>query len=312
MPSTTSSSESISQAEAHHTPLQPDDPRRPPAQPFTLGTKTDRRFRQWRWARRTAVVGGLLLASTFFLPAINCCSSVIVPSEVFWESALDIAGGGPSGIADSAVLIVESAAPYAFGLLVALCGAVPLFRGFPKRGQPEFFLPVVAYGFVVAAVTALADWLCFFSPSASKQVYSWSLNLDVWTHWAWIWMTVSVAHFAGSRLASRAKNLCTLWGASASLLIWFSSLILTTEAVYYGGWLSLAGSVLLFGGLTVEGKLLHRNSLGAAIVALLLGRVSSDRLDDSCCGCGYLLVGLTSSRCPECGQPFELRDPTPQ
>lgn len=236
---------------------------------------------------------------------------MIVPAEVFWETALDVSGGDPSKVAEPAVLMIESAAPYALGLLVAICGAIPLFRGFPRYGQPEFHLPVVLFGFVVVAITGLADWFCFLSPSASGQAYSWSRNLDVWTDWPWIWMTISVAHLAASRLASRAKDVCSLWGASASLLVWFSSLILTTETVYYGGWLSLAGSVLLFCGLTVEGKLLHRSSLGAATLALLLGRLSSDRLDDSCCGCGYPLVGLTSSRCPECGQPFELGDPTP-
>src|SRR4051812_48825815 len=28
-----------------------------------------------------------------------------------------------------------------------------------------------------------------------------------------------------------------------------------------------------------------------------------------CRGCGYLLIGQTAGRCPECGRPFDVADP---
>lgn len=104
-----------------------------------------------------------------------------------------------------------------------------------------------------------------------------------------------------------AGSLCARWTLALFYFfyfLWFSSFIF--QAPLYGNWVSLAGTVLILLASFAEAHV----RTGAGLLTCLW-RVSSARVKfvdlegSQCFECGYLLIGLRSRRCPECGLEFD-------
>lgn len=102
------------------------------------------------------------------------------------------------------------------------------------------------------------------------------------------------------------------WYASVLCVIWFCY-FLAAATTYYGLWLSMLGSTVMMVGTTGEAKARSRLSLGRTLWQLFFARRWLIDVDDAGCrSCGYLLIGLTVPRCPECGTEFAWSDYPPE
>ncbi|MFQ5489207.1 MAG: hypothetical protein ACE5GE_00685 [Phycisphaerae bacterium] len=119
---------------------------------------------------------------------------------------------------------------------------------------------------------------------------------------------VSPLYWVRSLRCGPAGRVALRWYASMVCVIWFGSfLIAEPTSTFYGWWLSLAGSATMCLAAFAEARVLSAQSVVATLASLVTCRLALRSLDEPyCTKCGYLLVGLTLPRCPECGQAFPI------
>ncbi len=104
-----------------------------------------------------------------------------------------------------------------------------------------------------------------------------------------------------------AGSLCARWMLALLYFfyfLWFSSFIF--EAPLYGNWVSLAGTALILLASFAEVQIRSGAGWLKCLWSLIRARVRLVDLEGSqCFECGYLLIGLRSHRCPECGLAFD-------
>ncbi len=104
-----------------------------------------------------------------------------------------------------------------------------------------------------------------------------------------------------------AGSLCARWMLALLYFfyfLWFSSFIF--EAPLYGNWVSLAGTALILIASFAEAQIRSGAGLFTCLWRLISVRLKLvDLAGAQCFECGYLLIGLTSTRCPECGLEFD-------
>jgi hypothetical protein len=94
------------------------------------------------------------------------------------------------------------------------------------------------------------------------------------------------------------------WYASLCCLIWFIPWSLS-DIGRFGVRLSLLGSAAIWIGTLKEAALRTFSGILPTIGRLALCRSPVQEAEGpQCSNCGYSLIGLTSNRCPECGQTF--------
>lgn len=277
-----------------------------PIDALAASQAADRQHRKWRRARGVTGIGGLMLFVSFFLPAVSSCSTPDSPVELFLSMAENPGEIiTPEGIH---MLLVCSAA-YLLGLVIAISCLVAVFKPFSHGDPTGHYWSALVCSMIAVAVAWLPVWLL---NSATRGPWgrnpnvalSWDEYLEIWRHWEWYWFLLGILQLVFSIRSKDGKDLCVVWGGSISLMIWFSVWFIDMKS-HYGLWLSMAGSALIFGGLTYEAMLLGRRGLVETLGRLLIGRLKYDRRDEIRCECGYLLIGLPEPRCPECGLSFE-------
>ena len=264
-------------------------------QPKTPTAAARRHGKLRRW-RHLQALGGLMLASAFFMPAVKGCNAPIVPAEEVFSGLSD----GLGGIDDWLWSFLVYVAAYLFGLLS--CLAVLRHRHQPatRKKKPGISIAVLFGAVVGLLVVALIAEL------RSASVFSLGGTLFA------ILILVSCAFWLRSVHMGPGGLLSLRWYAAVCCIIWFGWWwvhLFTGETIYYGMWVSLAGSVLLAISCVAEASIRCRSSTWATLRKLLTCRLRLFDLDaPHCLNCGYLLIGLTSPRCPECGQPFEWEE----
>ncbi|MCH7720798.1 MAG: hypothetical protein IH988_07385 [Planctomycetes bacterium] len=241
-----------------------------------------------RW-RRLSGLGGLFLAASFFLPAVDGCNSPIVPAQYVWEAFCEPSGSVTEWVWLFSVMI----AAYLLGLLALILG---LYRFVPRKRAERTIGVASAVVFAVVIITYLATL------EEELRRWNWAVGVRVGLG------LFSLVYWLRCVRMGQAGLMSMRWYGSVLCLIWFSH-FLVTGTTYYGLWLSILGSTLMMIGTTGEAKARSRLPLGRTIGHLLFARRWLIDVDDAGCrSCGYLLIGLTVPRCPECGQEFAWSD----
>jgi len=238
-------------------------------------------------------LGGLVVAVTCFLPAVKGCSSPIVPLV----EVVDTFGRGSSMKNWSGATWILM--PYLFGLHL-LVSAVRRRRAEKVCTVPKDFVTPVLLGIWVASVVGplvddFDDWgsVAFWTEPSLIMCVGGALIVCCY-----------IACIAGRR---EGWPLSVRWCASLLMLVWFGVWIVTNfKATYYGIWLSTAGTIAMLVGVVWEAAIRSILPWRSALWGLVRCKLEMREMDQPYCRrCGYLLIGLTSRRCPECGTAFE-------
>ncbi len=252
------------------------------------------RLRRVRAARRLLGIGGAVLASAFFMPAVQGCGDPVIPAEMVWDE-LD---SSPS-LADLASIFLWFIAAYLFGLI---CFIIALrSRGYRVRTERSLgiSMPFIFGAAVLVLGCALLISLIWQSPS-------W----DAFGAILAIITLLSIMYFARSLRMGVGGLLSLRWYASLCCILWFGYWLVVgligNETVYYGLWLSLLGSAYILIATFVEARSRSRRMFRETLGKLLSCRLQVfDLGGPRCFECGYLLIGLPTNRCPECGREFD-------
>lgn len=189
----------------------------------------DARLRRLAPFRFTGAVAGVLLACTFFMPAIKACNDPLVPSD---EVVKEMTRHGSIRLGEVVAMFDMYVAPYLFG---ALAAAAALARQLRLRGA-----------------TALA-WAASIT---AAFVFAGAMIMSTEKAFASIWNVVILAivvYFGTSlRLRQHAHFRATMVASFVSAL-WFGFWSVIGEP-YYGVRLSCAGATLLFIAAVGEGR----------------------------------------------------------
>jgi hypothetical protein len=211
----------------------PRDPQDAPS-PYREADPPNVRLRQLAPFRFTAAFAGVLLACTFFMPALKGCDEVLVPSH---ELVKEIAHhDGSFRLRDLVFTLDVYAAPYLFG---ALAAAAALARQFRVRGATTF-------AWAASATAAIVFTSAMIAAAGTAFGSIWNLVI----------MAIGVYFGSSLRLRGHAHFRATMV-ASGVAALWFGFWSAVGEP-YYGVRLSCAGATLLFVAAVGEG----RGSLG--------------------------------------------------
>lgn len=254
-----------------------------------------RKLQRVRRARLISGLGGLLLTVSFFLPAVPGCNNIPIVPAGEWLDAM----ARPSGLPDLEGLawgFLLYGACYLFGLLVFV--STLRSRGYRRRTEQCLGTSVsLLLGGVAVLIVGMMIW------SAANG--SWPSDRGDWLFVAFV--VAGLAYWLRSRRLGPSGLICARWFAAISGLIWFGLWIVNGDALY-GLWMSFTGCLLVLVGTSLEAVARNPEGGWATLWDLARCRFALHDLEGNrCVECDYLLIGLTSRRCPECGQPFELR-----
>lgn len=260
--------------------LPPDEPAR------------QRRARPWRLL---TAGGGLLLASTFFMPAVPGCNEQIIPAREVYTTFADQASAPSTWVeflGACAGIYLMFLLAYLFGLFVAVRAGMSLASGRshsrPWVGAAMLILGcLLVLGFVVYYVATepgiSSEWVPNLISTLVTCVLLGYLLRVLW------------------RFGPRA-HLGVAFLGSVAAVVWFACWVIPG---LYGVRLSMAGSVMILVGTIGEARVLTRRSWIGTIWRLGTCRLRDLPVPpDACPGCGYRLFGLREMRCPECGRAF--------
>lgn len=252
-----------------------------------------RRARPWRGLIAT---GGLLLAGTFFMPAVPGCQETIVPAV---EAKDFFTTPSSHDWADFAQLFLLFLAAYLWGLLIGLAALLRLLG--VSRGSRECnggALAVLSLTAALLTIHTVAELL----DDGSQTGF---MNLGVPLLVGFVVGPVAVAYQlrAAISLGRRAYLAVGFVGALAASA-WFACWIL---GGYYGVRLSFVASLVILAGIIGESAVLTRRRWLGTIWRLVTCRLRDAEIPAAACPkCQYDLRGAAEMRCPECGRPFSF------
>lgn len=253
------------------------------------------RFVGWR---RVQALGGFVLACCFFLPAVDGCNSPIIPAE----EVLSEFQSGIDSVSELCWMLLHYVAAYLFGLLVCILGIWPVrcCRPGPRAIEVAIVALVSFVSFVVFALVIFVLVAFILDPPEGFLPIGFILFV--------VMVLFSLVYLCRAFKLRRDGLLHVRWYMALCCLVWF--MLWLRGKSYYGLWLSIVGSVAILVGATGEAAIRARTTWRPAIRLLLTSRAKL--YDDDlprCENCGYILIGLTEKRCPECGLPFEMINP---
>ncbi|MCB9850312.1 MAG: hypothetical protein H6817_06365 [Phycisphaerales bacterium] len=269
------------------------------SQPFSPG---ERRHKTIRRSRRVQAFGGFVLACCFFLPAITSCSATLYPCKemvgMFPGSAseyLDLFTS-LSNFVDFFLGCSVYTAAYVFGLLIALSVL--------SNRSPESRLARYAAStstLLICAVALSTLLFDFIGRMSSRNLTTWDVSEIVALSIAAL--TLVYVPFVSRRCP--AGVICRRCWIALCCIVWFASW--TLDGALIGVHLALAGSLLILVGAIMEAKTRCRRRFPHTLWAIATGTLADYEPDAEVCErCGYLLIGLTEPRCPECGTPYDM------
>lgn len=259
------------------------------------------------------LLAAILLATTYFMPAIDCEGDPRVNPSVklrhFVKDEIK-SFSWPLEFRHESVQWSSHygiyAAPYLFGLLVAV-GAAARLAEHRKAQRLCAWLTFLFFGFTASGVIycslvghSMWDGEVTFSLHGHYIIRCLFIPLGAILYACWV---IRLHERALLCFAFTGTCICILWwGYWLRRLDWIG---LWAPAPEYGLFWALFASVLVLIGVVAELSCLTRRNPAHALAQLLLGWVRPFVYDDgSCPQCGYCLFGVSETRCPECGRPF--------
>lgn len=251
--------------------------------------RRDSRIRKWR---RVQAFGGFALACSFFLPAVRACNSDYIPAEEVWNSLRYPA----DDIGEWAAQFCVNIAAYLFGALTMVASLRARKSAAAVKRREGISIAVVLGAVALISLIGVACELRDPSP------------MDLWGAFFVAATLISCAYWLRGIRMGPGGLFAMRWYMALACAVWFSLWLFGGDSLY-GLWISLAGTMAILVGSTKEAILRTRRGLWPTVCALLTARLQLyDTGEPRCWGCGYLLKGLTTPRCPECGQPFSPED----
>lgn len=253
-----------------------------------------------RW-RTLLGIGGALLTTSFFLPesvstfTLGWFQSRSEPDIPISEILAEFSEGAPS-VENVLESVFEYLLPHVFGLICVLIA----IRGldFRLKVQRNLGSSITVFFAVMLLIMGVGTLVNLPGSIGSNDIFACLIVLAV----ELLQLLVLIRCFR-SRLSGA---LCARW--MLALFYFFYFLLFSAfifEAPLYGNWVSLAGTALILIASFAEAQI--RSSTGWLVCLWTLIRVRVDLVDlegSQCFECGYLLIGLRSHRCPECGLEF--------
>lgn len=270
------------------------------------GRESPATARRARRGRLLSVVGGALMAATFFLPAIRSCGSDIVPAGSYAEALGEAAQEADSVdvilylILWTSMLLVA----YLVGTLLAIAAAARLARCDRLRRR-------LGNGVVGILLLTASGLLCFYLYDVLNGVSIWPTSSDWLAFLALVvGPLVTLVYLWFARRPTERLHACAAFLAAFWMFCWFGGWIwIDSGSVRYGLYLSFAASCILLIGAVGEARAVTRQSWRRTLGQLLIGRLARSRPEPGICPqCEYSLYGLTQMRCPECGREFTAEE----
>lgn len=257
---------------------------------------TAQRQRAIPW-RGLIALGGLLLAATFFMPAVPGCNAPIVPKDEVRELLASASTSSPKELSQVFVMFV---AAYLWGLLVAIAAVLRLVRG--SSGRRE-------YGWGSFSILGLTGLLLILLSIGELLGGGQGGLLEVGVPLVVglvICGGLAVLQIRALRRRDRRACLAVAFLAAVIACIWFGWWLADS---LYGLQLAFVGSAMVLLGLVGEAKVVTRRSWLNTLWRLMTCRLrDSDLPATACPACGYDLRGSPALRCPECGRPFTFAE----
>ncbi len=235
-------------------------------------------------ARRTQLIGGLLLAISFFMPAIKSCGKPLTPYTELTSITANMKS--LSGIAFAYTHFI---APYALGVAFALTAIVALLIRRPISFEGRIFAAILL-------------------PAVASHAFYWTYEIfasNTTRHLAPAVIGAILVPYATIALArGRPMNLPIKCITSWAIFAWFTAILITSRS-YYGLRISATGAILIAIGTFSELRVRTLATIGQTLKHIILCNPTLIDLDPNRCNeCGYNISHLTMPRCPECGLPF--------
>lgn len=263
------------------------------------------RARPWRMLSMTS---GLLLAATFFLPAISIqgCSVNYSPAflAVNVTGAIHTSDGSLESVGQILILTGLCIPAYLLGFLVALHAVFRMnsFDGLSRLCTKAIAILILGDCFLLLAVLLIN--IIEGGLPILQEIYD---RLLFFVGYLFAPLLVLAYMIATIHLRS-LRFISHLFIATLAACFWFAYWMLQSSAsIRYGVYVSFAASCLLLLSSIGEARALTGHGWRRTIWLLLTCRLRK-RPDGHCPQCDYYLFGLTVMRCPECGRPFNFEE----
>ena len=252
--------------------------------------RATRRLRALQRCRRIQAGAGLALATSIFMPIMPD----YVPAQALWST---FEGLDTLEFTYLLFSLLTFGGAHTFGLFV--------FVGSIRRRSPH------------DVPSAKPITTVFYGTYLGVLLYQ-----NLWT-WEWMWgepglfvrfpiVVAACVVFVVEWLFRGRGSLCTTWYITLILLVWFGSEVYVcllydySLVTHYGSWVGLTAALVLCSTVWAEAMIRTRTKPLRTLLSLATCRLRLLDPTQPCCpDCGYLLMGLPSNRCPECGLEFD-------
>ncbi len=266
----------------------------------------ERRARPWRILSTTS---GLLLAATFFLPAISIqgCSVNYSPAflAVNVAGAIHASDGSLESIGQYLLLLGLYIPAYLLGFLIALHA---VFRLISFDGLSRLCTKAVAILILGDCLLLLAVLLIGTISMGDLPTFQ-DIYVSLLFYIGYLFAPLLVLAYMIATIPLRSLRFIShIFIATLAASVWFAYWLFQSSVnIRYGVHVSFVASCLLLFSSIGEARALAGHGWRRTVWLLLTCRLRK-RPSGHCPQCDYYLFGLTVMRCPECGRPFNFEE----